>query len=158
MFYFFYKIIIFIVNKEKDDIRSAYCKFSQLGDGQTTLPTPFRRVGQGFWVYGISGYLILGIRYFNAKNWVLSVTLFLNCGIKYTFFQSLVFYMNFELFLGILDVSFRVYWYSTTPRTDPDLGWLGLLNYKSFSRVIISFTDLLELIPLPRSRANIQWL
>ena len=27
MFYFFYKIIIFIVNKEKDDIRSAYSKF-----------------------------------------------------------------------------------------------------------------------------------
>ena len=32
MFYFFYKIIIFIVNKEKDNIRSAYCKFLQLGD------------------------------------------------------------------------------------------------------------------------------
>ena len=32
MFYFFYKIIIFIVNKEKDDIWSAYCKFSQLED------------------------------------------------------------------------------------------------------------------------------
>ena len=40
MFYFFYKIIIFIVNK-KDDIRSASCKFSQLGDSQTTLFTPF---------------------------------------------------------------------------------------------------------------------
>ena len=37
MFYFVYKIIIFSVNKEKDDIRSAYCKFSQLGDSQTTL-------------------------------------------------------------------------------------------------------------------------
>ena len=34
MFYFFYKIITFIVNKENDDIRSAYCKFSQLGDNQ----------------------------------------------------------------------------------------------------------------------------
>ena len=32
MFNFFYKIIIFIVNKEKDDTRSAYCKLSQLGD------------------------------------------------------------------------------------------------------------------------------
>ena len=30
MFYLFYKIIIFIVNKEKDDIPSAYCKFLQL--------------------------------------------------------------------------------------------------------------------------------
>ena len=39
-FYFFYKII-FIVNKEKDDIRSMYCKFSQLGDSQTLLLTPF---------------------------------------------------------------------------------------------------------------------
>ena len=41
MCYFFYKIIIFIVNKEKDDIQSVYCKFSQLGDSQTTLLTPF---------------------------------------------------------------------------------------------------------------------
>ena len=41
MLYFFNKIIIFIVNKEKDDIRSAYCKFSQLGDSQTTLLTSF---------------------------------------------------------------------------------------------------------------------
>ena len=40
-FIFFKKIIIFIVNKEKDDIQRAYCKFSQLGDGQTTLLTPF---------------------------------------------------------------------------------------------------------------------
>ena len=32
MFCFFYKIIIFSLNKEKDDIRSAYCKFPQLGD------------------------------------------------------------------------------------------------------------------------------
>ena len=39
MFYFFYKIIIFSVNKEKDDIQSAYCKFSQLGDSQSTLLT-----------------------------------------------------------------------------------------------------------------------
>ena len=30
MFYFFYKTIIFSLNKDKDDIRSAYCKFSQL--------------------------------------------------------------------------------------------------------------------------------
>ena len=30
MFYFFYKTIIFIANKEKDNIQSAYCKFSQL--------------------------------------------------------------------------------------------------------------------------------
>ena len=37
MFYFFYKIIIFIVNREKDDIRNAYCKSSQLGKSQTTL-------------------------------------------------------------------------------------------------------------------------
>ena len=41
MFYLFYKIIIFSVNKEKDDIRSAYSKFSQLGNSQTTLLTPF---------------------------------------------------------------------------------------------------------------------
>ena len=41
MFYFFYKIIIFVVKKEKDDIRSAYCKFSLLGDSQTILLTPF---------------------------------------------------------------------------------------------------------------------
>ena len=46
------------------------------------------RVGQGFWIYGISGYLISGIRYFNAKNWVLSITLFLNFGIKYIMFLS----------------------------------------------------------------------
>ena len=39
--YFFYKIIIFIANKKKDDIQSAYCKFSQLGDSQTTLLTSF---------------------------------------------------------------------------------------------------------------------
>ena len=32
VFYFFYKIIICIVNKEKDSIQSAYCKLSQLGD------------------------------------------------------------------------------------------------------------------------------
>ena len=38
MFYFFYKIV-FIVNKEKDDIRSTYWKFSQLRDSQTTLLT-----------------------------------------------------------------------------------------------------------------------
>ena len=31
MFYLFYEIIIFSVNKEKDDIRSVYCKLSQLG-------------------------------------------------------------------------------------------------------------------------------
>ena len=30
MFYFFYKIIIFFINKEKDDIRSVYCKCLQL--------------------------------------------------------------------------------------------------------------------------------
>ena len=30
-----YKIIIFSINKENDDIGSAYCKFSQLGDIQT---------------------------------------------------------------------------------------------------------------------------
>ena len=41
MFYFFYKIIIFIVNKEKDDIRSAYGKFSELGDSHITLLTSF---------------------------------------------------------------------------------------------------------------------
>ena len=41
MFYFFYKIIIFIVNKEKGYIRSSYCKFSYLGDSQTTLLKPF---------------------------------------------------------------------------------------------------------------------
>ena len=39
MFYFFYEIIIFIVNKDKDDMRSAYCKFSQLGDILTTHAT-----------------------------------------------------------------------------------------------------------------------
>ena len=42
MFYFFYKIIIFSLNKEKDDIRSAYCKFSQLGDSQTYYSRHFR--------------------------------------------------------------------------------------------------------------------
>ena len=41
MFYFFYTIIAFIVHKEKNDIRSAYSKFSQLGDSQTKLLTPF---------------------------------------------------------------------------------------------------------------------
>ena len=41
MFYFFYKIIIFSVNKEKDDIPSAYSKFLQFGDSQTTLLTSF---------------------------------------------------------------------------------------------------------------------
>ena len=41
MFYFFYKIIISVVNEEKDDIRSAYCKFLQLGESQTTLLTSF---------------------------------------------------------------------------------------------------------------------
>ena len=41
MFYFFYKIIIFSVNKEKDDIRSVYCKFLQLADSQTTFLTSF---------------------------------------------------------------------------------------------------------------------
>ena len=41
MFSFFHKIIIFIVNKEKDYIRSSYCKFSQLGGNQTTLLTSF---------------------------------------------------------------------------------------------------------------------
>ena len=40
-FYFFFKIIICIVNKEKGDIQSAHCKFSQLGDSQTSLLTPF---------------------------------------------------------------------------------------------------------------------
>ena len=35
MFYFFYIIIIFSVNKEKDDIQSAHCKFLQLVDSQT---------------------------------------------------------------------------------------------------------------------------
>ena len=39
IFYFFYKIIIFSLNKEKDDIRSAYRKFLELGDSQTTLLT-----------------------------------------------------------------------------------------------------------------------
>lgn len=42
------------------------------------------KVGQGFWVYGISGYSILGIQYFIAKNWVLGITLVLNFGIKCT--------------------------------------------------------------------------
>ena len=43
MFYFFYRIIIFIVNNKERQytVRSAYCKFSQLGDSQTTLLTPF---------------------------------------------------------------------------------------------------------------------
>ena len=41
MFYLFYMIIIFSLSKEKDDIRSAYCKFLQLGDNQTTLLTSF---------------------------------------------------------------------------------------------------------------------
>ena len=39
--YFFYIIIIFSVNEEKDDKRSPYCKLSLLGDSQTTLLTPF---------------------------------------------------------------------------------------------------------------------
>ena len=34
MFYFFYEIMIFSLNKEKDEIRSAYCKFLQLGNSQ----------------------------------------------------------------------------------------------------------------------------
>ena len=42
MFYFFYKIIIFSLNKEKDDIQSAYCKFSQLGDSQPHCSRYFR--------------------------------------------------------------------------------------------------------------------
>ena len=33
-------------------------------------------VGQGFWVYGISGFLISGIQYFYVENGVLSITLF----------------------------------------------------------------------------------
>ena len=33
-FYFFYKIIIFNLFKEKDDIWSTYCKFPKLGDSQ----------------------------------------------------------------------------------------------------------------------------
>ena len=37
MFYFFYKIIIFIVNKKKDNIQSTYCKFSQLGDSMNHI-------------------------------------------------------------------------------------------------------------------------
>ena len=41
MSYFFYKIIIISVNKEKDDVQSAYCEFSQLGDSQTALLTSF---------------------------------------------------------------------------------------------------------------------
>ena len=41
MFYFFYKIINFSLNKEKDDIQSAFCKFSKLGDSQTTLLASF---------------------------------------------------------------------------------------------------------------------
>ena len=41
MFYFFYKIIMFIVNKEKDDIQSVYGKFSELGDSHTPLLTSF---------------------------------------------------------------------------------------------------------------------
>ena len=41
VFYFFYKIIIFTLNKEKDGLRSTYCKLSQLGDSQTTLLTSF---------------------------------------------------------------------------------------------------------------------
>ena len=40
------------------------------------------RVSLSFWVYGISGYLVLGIWYFNAKNRVLRITLFLNFGYK----------------------------------------------------------------------------
>ena len=36
MFYFFYKIIILIINEEKDGLQSSYCKFSQLWDRQTT--------------------------------------------------------------------------------------------------------------------------
>ena len=42
MFYFFYKITIFIVNEEKDDIRSAYSKFLQLGDIQRYCSRHFR--------------------------------------------------------------------------------------------------------------------
>ena len=41
MFYFFYKIVIFIVSKEKDGLLSAYCKFLQLWDSQNTLLKPF---------------------------------------------------------------------------------------------------------------------
>ena len=42
MFYFFYKKIIFSYNKEKDDIRGAYCKFSQFADSQPHCSRHFR--------------------------------------------------------------------------------------------------------------------
>ena len=41
MFYFFYKIIL-IANKEKDNIWSAYYKFSQLGDSRRYCSHNFR--------------------------------------------------------------------------------------------------------------------
>ena len=76
------------------------------------------------WFLGIRyfGVFIVSIRYFNAKYWVFST----NFGYKvYDVFSNFVFvFMNFKLFLGILDDYFRVYWYSTTPPphllADPD--------------------------------------
>ena len=48
-------------------------------------PLTKARVGQGFWVYSIFGYLISGIQYFYAYNWV-SIPSRPILGIKYTVF------------------------------------------------------------------------
>ena len=77
------------------------------------------RDGQGFWFYGISGYLILGIRYFNAKYWVMLT----NLGYKVD-----QFFFKFWYFTWILDY-FWLYWmflfryigHSTNP---PGRPWL----------------------------------
>ena len=45
-------------------------------DRESHWQTPRVVVGQGFWVYGISGFLISGIQYFYVENGVLSITLF----------------------------------------------------------------------------------
>ena len=54
------------------------------------------------------------------------------------FFQILIFYIYFKLFLGIFDVSLRVYWYSTTP-------WPTLINFdlqrKMFWRLWLIITN-----------------
>ena len=64
-------------------------------------PRTKARVGQGFWVYSIFGYLISGIQYFYAYNWV-SIPSRPILGIKYTvFFLILVFYTSFSVIFGI---------------------------------------------------------
>ena len=44
--------------------------------GECLLIKRVRQGRPGFWVYGISGFLISGIQYFYVENGVLSITLF----------------------------------------------------------------------------------